>query len=82
MIPDSCYNNLDEISLPIVLQVVVYKTGKVGKIKLLKGGQCLEKELIRVIRRSSGEWTPAIKEGKLVNSFKRVVVNCVKIESQ
>lgn len=82
MIPDSFYNNSDEISQPTALQVVVYKTAKLGKIKLLKGGQCLEKELTRVIRRSSGEWTQAIKKEELVNSFKRVLINCLKIESQ
>jgi periplasmic protein TonB len=70
--PDSC--NIEDLQLTMTLKFIVFKSGKVGKIKMLHGSPCMENEIIRIIKLTDGQWTPAIHNGKFVNCYKQLPV--------
>lgn len=67
----------NEIQGLVMLQFVVTKKGEIGEIQLLSGkkGFGLEKEAIRVIKLTSGQWSPAKQRENPVNVRFRVPVN-------
>ena len=54
----------------VIVQFVVDKEGNVSDVKVLSGPEELRAEAMRVIKKS-GKWTPAIQNGRKVNSYKR-----------
>ena len=68
-VPDSC--TIDDISHTMLVEFIVFKTGQVGKVKMLKGSPCMEKELIRIIEMSSGMWIPGRQNNAFVNCYKK-----------
>lgn len=53
----------------INVRFIVDKEGNVSHVAAIGGPEALQAEAVRVIRKS-GQWTPAIQNGKTVNSFK------------
>ena len=53
----------------VLIKFVVDREGNVSSIQALSGPEELRAEAIRVISKS-GKWTPAIKNGDVVNSYK------------
>ena len=55
----------------VLVKFVVSKDGSVSNIKALtKNGYGTEEEVVRIIEKS-GQWTPAIQNGKPVNAYRR-----------
>jgi len=67
-VPDEAINN--EISGTVIVQFVVDKEGNVSDVQAVEGPEVLRAEAVRVIKKS-GKWTPAIQNGRKVNSYKR-----------
>jgi periplasmic protein TonB len=66
----------NEIQGNVVVQFLVDMQGNVSDIKTVDGPTTggLPEEAIRLVR-ISGKWTPAIQNGRQVNSFKKVIIN-------
>jgi protein TonB len=60
----------DEVSGTVIVQFIVDKEGGVSDVKAISGPEELRAEAVRVIKKS-GKWTPAIQNGRKVNSYKR-----------
>jgi protein TonB len=58
----------------VVVNFVVDKDGNVSNIKAISGPEELRTEAVRVITKS-GKWTPAIQNGRQVNSYKQQQVS-------
>jgi protein TonB len=54
----------------VIVQFVVDKDGNVSDVQAVDGPEVLRAEAVRVIQKS-GKWTPAIQNGRKVNSYKR-----------
>ncbi|WP_431217597.1 energy transducer TonB [Puia sp. P3] len=56
----------------VTVQFIVDKDGKVSEVRALSGPETggLRDEAVRVIR-NSGDWIPAIQNGRKVKSYKR-----------
>jgi len=52
-----------------MVQFVVDKEGNVSDVQAVEGPEALRAEAVRVIKKS-GKWTPAIQNGRKVNSYK------------
>ena len=59
----------NEIQGSVLVKFIVDKEGNVSNIQALTGHEALRAEAIRVISKS-GKWTPAIQNGRTVNSYK------------
>jgi len=60
----------EEISGTVMVKFVVDKEGNVSDVEAIDGPDELRAEAVRVIKKS-GKWTPAIQNGRKVNSYKR-----------
>ena len=60
----------NEIQGTIVVQFIVDKAGVVSEVEAISGPQELRDEAVRVIRKS-GQWTPAVQNGRQVKSYKK-----------
>ncbi|HMH21732.1 MAG TPA: TonB family protein [Puia sp.] len=58
------------ISGTVVVQFIVDKEGNVSDVQAMSGPEELTREAVRVIKKS-GKWTPAIQNGRHVNSYKK-----------
>jgi protein TonB len=58
------------ISGTVVVQFIVDKEGNVSDVQAVSGPGELTKEAVRVIKKS-GKWTPALQNGRHVNSYKK-----------
>ena len=76
--PDEAQNN--EIQGTVVVQFIVDKEGKVSDVEAISGPNELREEAMRVIRKS-GNWTPAVQNGRQVKSYKKQPI-VFKLESQ
>jgi protein TonB len=77
-VPDEAISN--EISGTVVVQFVVDKEGNVSDVQAVEGPEVLRAEAVRVIKKS-GKWTPAVQNGRKVNSYKRQPI-VVKLENE
>lgn len=59
-----------EIQGTVVVEFIVDKKGNVSNVQAISGPAELNAEAVRVIKKS-GKWTPAIQNGREVNSYKR-----------
>ncbi len=69
-----------ETSGTVIVQFVVDKEGNVSDVQAVEGPEVLRAEAVRVIKKS-GKWTPAIQNGRKVNSYKRQPI-IVKLENE
>jgi len=59
----------EEASGTVKVRFIVDKEGNVSDVEAVSGPEALQAEAVRVIKRS-GKWTPAIQNGRKVNSYK------------
>ena len=76
--PEEAQNN--EIQGQVVVKFIVDKEGKVSEVEAISGPNELREEAVRVIRKS-GNWTPAIQNGRKVKSYKSQPIK-FRLESQ
>ncbi len=76
--PEEAQNN--EIQGQVVVKFIVDKEGKVSEVEAISGPNELREEAMRVIRKS-GNWTPAVQNGRKVKSYKSQPIN-FRLESQ
>jgi protein TonB len=60
----------NEIQGAVVVQFIVDKEGNVSDVEAVSGPEELRAEAVRVIKKS-GQWTPAIQNGRKVKSYKK-----------
>ncbi len=60
----------NEIQGTVVVQFIVDKAGAVSNVEAISGPQELRDEAVRVIKKS-GQWTPAVQNGRQVKSYKK-----------
>ena len=60
----------NEIQGTVVVQFIVDKAGVVSEVEAISGPQELRDEAVRVIKKS-GQWTPAVQNGRQVKSYKK-----------
>ena len=60
----------NEIQGTVVVQFIVDKAGHVSDVDAISGPQELRDEAVRVIKKS-GQWTPAVQNGRQVKSYKK-----------
>ncbi|HUR12768.1 MAG TPA: TonB family protein [Flavitalea sp.] len=60
----------NEIQGTVVVQFIVDKAGMVSDVEAVSGPQELRDEAVRVIKKS-GQWTPAVQNGRQVKSYKK-----------
>ena len=60
----------NEIQGTIVVQFIVDKSGMVSSVEAVSGPKELREEAVRVIKKS-GQWTPAVQNGRQVKSYKK-----------
>ncbi|HET9277086.1 MAG TPA: energy transducer TonB [Flavitalea sp.] len=60
----------NEIQGTVVVQFIVDKAGVVSEVEAISGPKELRDEAVRVIRKS-GQWTPAVQNGRQVKSYKK-----------
>jgi len=60
----------NEIQGAVVVQFIVDQEGNVSNVEAISGPEELRAEAVRVIKKS-GQWTPAIQNGRKVKSYKR-----------
>lgn len=65
--PQEAVDNL--VQGTVQVRFIVDKQGNVSNVEAVGGPSELQAEAVRVIKKS-GQWTPAIQNGKVVNSFK------------
>lgn len=64
----------------VTVQFVVSPTGRVSQVEVTsKADSAWAREIIRVVKRSDGMWTPAMACGRLVSSYKKLPI-CVRLE--
>jgi protein TonB len=69
-----------EIQGTVVVQFIVDKQGVVSDVEAVAGPQELRDEAVRVIKKS-GQWTPAVQNGRQVKSYKKQPI-VFRLESQ
>jgi periplasmic protein TonB len=60
----------NEVQGTVVVQFIVDKAGVVSNVDAISGPQELRDEAVRVIKKS-GQWTPAVQNGRQVKSYKK-----------
>jgi protein TonB len=60
----------NEIQGTVVVQFIVDKAGMVSEVEAISGPNELRDEAVRVIKKS-GQWTPAVQNGRQVKSYKK-----------
>lgn len=60
----------NEIQGTVVVQFIVDKAGIVSDVEAISGPKELRDEAVRVIKKS-GQWTPAVQNGRQVKSYKK-----------
>ena len=60
----------NEIQGTVVVQFIVDKAGVVSEVEAISGPKELRDEAVRVIKKS-GQWTPAVQNGRQVKSYKK-----------
>jgi protein TonB len=60
----------NEIQGTVVVQFIVDKQGMVSDVEAISGPNELRDEAVRVIKKS-GQWTPAVQNGRQVKSYKK-----------
>jgi protein TonB len=60
----------NEVQGTVVVQFIVDKGGMVSNVEAISGPQELRDEAVRVIKKS-GQWTPAVQNGRQVKSYKK-----------
>ena len=60
----------NEIQGTVVVQFIVDKAGIVSEVEAISGPSELRDEAVRVIKKS-GQWTPAVQNGRQVKSYKK-----------
>lgn len=60
----------NEIQGTVVVQFIVDKAGNVSDVEAISGPNELRDEAVRVIKKS-GQWTPAVQNGRQVKSYKK-----------
>ena len=60
----------NEIQGTVVVQFIVDKGGMVSDVEAISGPKELRDEAVRVIKKS-GQWTPAVQNGRQVKSYKK-----------
>ncbi|MBZ5859456.1 energy transducer TonB [Flavihumibacter profundi] len=69
-----------EVQGTVVVQFIVDKAGMVSDVEAISGPQELREEAVRVIKKS-GQWTPAVQNGRQVKSYKKQPIT-FKLESE
>jgi protein TonB len=70
----------DEVSGTVIVKFIVDKEGNVSDVEAISGPDELKAEAVRVIKKS-GKWTPAIQNGRKVNSYKKQPI-IVRLENE
>ncbi|HVV03828.1 MAG TPA: energy transducer TonB [Puia sp.] len=70
----------DEVSGTVIVKFIVDKEGNVSDVEAISGPDELKTEAVRVIKKS-GKWTPAIQNGRKVNSYKKQPI-IVRLENE
>ena len=70
----------NEIQGTVVVQFIVDKAGMVSDVEAISGPEQLRDEAVRVIKKS-GQWTPAVQNGRQVKSYKKQPI-VFKLETQ
>jgi protein TonB len=60
----------NEVQGTVVVQFIVDKNGLVSNVEAISGPSELRDEAARVIKKS-GQWTPAVQNGRQVKSYKK-----------
>jgi periplasmic protein TonB len=60
----------NEIQGTVIVQFIVDKAGMVSDVEAISGPNELRDEAVRVIKKS-GQWTPAVQNGRQVKSYKK-----------
>jgi periplasmic protein TonB len=60
----------NEVQGTVVVQFIVDKAGMVSNVEAISGPSELRDEAVRVIKKS-GQWTPAVQNGRQVKSYKK-----------
>jgi periplasmic protein TonB len=76
--PDDAINA--EIQGQVVVRFIVDKEGNVSDVEAISGPQELRDAAVRVIKKS-GQWLPAVQNGRKVKSYKSQPIN-YKLEAQ
>lgn len=67
-VPDEAINT--GVDGTVVVQFIVDKEGNVSDVQAISGPEVLRAEAVRAIKKS-GKWTPAVQNGRKVNSYKK-----------
>jgi len=70
----------NEIQGTVIVQFIVDKAGVVSDVEAIAGPNELRDEAVRVIKKS-GQWTPAVQNGRQVKSYKKQPI-VFRLESQ
>jgi protein TonB len=70
----------NEIQGTVIIQFIVDKQGVVSDVEAISGPNELRDEAVRVIKKS-GQWTPAVQNGRQVKSYKKQPI-VFRLESQ
>jgi protein TonB len=70
----------NEIQGTVVVQFIVDKAGAVSDVEAISGPKELRDEAVRVIKKS-GQWTPAVQNGRQVKSYKKQPIQ-FKLETE
>jgi len=76
--PEEAQNS--EIQGTVIVKFIVDKEGKVSDVEAISGPNELRDEAVRVIKKS-GNWIPAVQNGRKVKSYKSQPIN-FRLESQ
>jgi protein TonB len=71
------------LEYPHVITFIVRKNGITDSVKLDRPrDNCWYNEITRIIKSSDKMWTPAFVNGKLVDSYKKVMIGCIMLETE
>ena len=75
-VPEAAMTADQPVTVTVMVRFIVDTAGNVSDAEALSGPDPLRQEAVRVIRKS-GQWVPAIQNGRKVKSYKRQPITVV-----
>jgi protein TonB len=75
-VPEAAMTADQPVTVTVMVRFIVDTAGNVSDAEALSGPDPLRQEAVRVIRKS-GQWVPAIQNGRKVKSYKRQLITVV-----
>jgi protein TonB len=71
------------LEYPRVITFIVRRDGITDSVKLDRpDSSCWYNEIKQIIKSSDKMWTPALVNGKMVDSYKKVTIGCIRFETE